>query len=347
MGAARWGVLAACLAAAVAVLALVAGAIGGQQRPAPALPAASGPAARRLLDGPWIVRGDHAGRGVRAGLARGPLRRAHGDDALLAQRAPRARRGRRALVRRLGRLVPHDGHRAARGRLRDPLRVGQPPRRRSGSTGASSRATPAPTCPSRPARAWPPAPHELVVRADWRDPAAMKADAWHRTWFNFGGINGPVSIRALGAERARRRRRSSPGCSGNDAVVDVAVGVTNRAGPRTHRGARDAGRRPRCASRRCTLDRGAARHRPRPGAHRSARTCGSPATRRSRRCASRSPARRVFTAARRPARAALGRRAAAAQRRAAEAARRLAAGGRAGPRRRAHRRRRRTRSSRG
>ena len=53
--------------------------------------------------------------------------------------------------------------------------------------------------------------HELVVRADWRDPAAMKADAWHRTWFNFGGVNGPVSVPALGSERARRRPRSSPG----------------------------------------------------------------------------------------------------------------------------------------
>jgi hypothetical protein len=27
------------------------------------------------------------------------------------------------------------------------------------------------------------------VRADWRSPAAMKAAAWHRVWFNFGGID--------------------------------------------------------------------------------------------------------------------------------------------------------------
>ena len=47
MGAARWGVLAACLAAVVAVLALVAGAIGEQRRPAPALPAGLGPDAAR------------------------------------------------------------------------------------------------------------------------------------------------------------------------------------------------------------------------------------------------------------------------------------------------------------
>ena len=60
MGAARWGVLAACLAAVVAALALVAGAIGEQRRPPPALPAVTGPAGARVLDGPWIVRGDRA-----------------------------------------------------------------------------------------------------------------------------------------------------------------------------------------------------------------------------------------------------------------------------------------------
>jgi len=71
MGAARWGVLAVCLAAAVAVLALVAGAIGEQRRPAPALPAASGPGGARVLDGPWIVRGDRGGRGEVIGWRRG------------------------------------------------------------------------------------------------------------------------------------------------------------------------------------------------------------------------------------------------------------------------------------
>jgi len=47
MGAARWGAMAACLAAVVAALALVAGAIGEQRRPAPALPAVTGALCRR------------------------------------------------------------------------------------------------------------------------------------------------------------------------------------------------------------------------------------------------------------------------------------------------------------
>lgn len=39
--------------------------------------------------------------------------------------------------------------------------------------------------------------HTVVVRADWRDPAAMKASGWHRAWFNFGGINREVTIRPV------------------------------------------------------------------------------------------------------------------------------------------------------
>jgi hypothetical protein len=37
--------------------------------------------------------------------------------------------------------------------------------------------------------------HTLLVRADWRDPTAMKHAGWHRSWFNFGGINRPITLR--------------------------------------------------------------------------------------------------------------------------------------------------------
>ena len=40
--------------------------------------------------------------------------------------------------------------------------------------------------------------HTVVVRADYRNPLQMKATGWHRTWFNFGGINREVTIRPLG-----------------------------------------------------------------------------------------------------------------------------------------------------
>ncbi len=254
MGAARWGVLAACLAAAVAVLALVAGATGEQQRPAPALPAASGPAGARLLDGPWIVRGDHAGRGVALGWRKGHF----AGRTVTVPFSPNARHvrgvaGERSFAGsvawyRTTLKLPRAGvyalrfesvnHRAAvwiDGRLVTRHTGTYLPFEARARLAAGA--------------------HELVVRADWRDPAAMKADAWHRTWFNFGGVNGPVSIRALGPSEL-----ASPSIvtrlSGNDAVVDVAVGVTNRAGPRTIavRGTL-AGVRLRFAP--VTLDRGA------------------------------------------------------------------------------------------
>lgn len=41
--------------------------------------------------------------------------------------------------------------------------------------------------------------HSLVVKADWRNPVAQSAAGFHRTWFNFGGINREVSIRPVGA----------------------------------------------------------------------------------------------------------------------------------------------------
>ena len=82
--------------------------------------------------------------------------------------------------------------------------------------------------------------HTLVVRADWRDPAAMKADAWHRTWFNFGGINRPVSIRELGASELTRRRSSRIWTAPTRWSISRSASATMPA--RGHRRARDAGR---------------------------------------------------------------------------------------------------------
>jgi Glycosyl hydrolases family 2, TIM barrel domain/Glycosyl hydrolases family 2, sugar binding domain len=79
-----------------------------------------------------------------------------------------------------------------------------------------------------------PGPHTLVVRADWRSPAHMSAEGWHRAWFNFGGINREVTVRPLG-----RSELAGPGVvtrlRGRTAIVRVSVVVRNRAGPRTIR----------------------------------------------------------------------------------------------------------------
>jgi hypothetical protein len=42
-------------------------------------------------------------------------------------------------------------------------------------------------------------PHTLVVRIDWRNPGAQSKQGFHRTWFNWGGLNGQVTLRPLGA----------------------------------------------------------------------------------------------------------------------------------------------------
>ncbi|HEX2084127.1 MAG TPA: glycoside hydrolase family 2 TIM barrel-domain containing protein, partial [Solirubrobacteraceae bacterium] len=71
--------------------------------------------------------------------------------------------------------------------------------------------------------------HTLVVRADWRGPDEMKAEGWHRTWFNFGGINREITIRPLPdadvvAPTVRTRLR------GEEARVEVSAAVRNVAG---------------------------------------------------------------------------------------------------------------------
>ncbi|HEY4996911.1 MAG TPA: sugar-binding domain-containing protein, partial [Solirubrobacteraceae bacterium] len=40
--------------------------------------------------------------------------------------------------------------------------------------------------------------HTLVVRIDWRDPGAQSQAGFHRTWFNWGGLNGEVDVRPIG-----------------------------------------------------------------------------------------------------------------------------------------------------
>jgi hypothetical protein len=71
--------------------------------------------------------------------------------------------------------------------------------------------------------------HTVVVRADWRDPAAMKAAGWHRAWFNFGGINREVTVRpAGGPEVAAVKVRTQ--LRGAAARVQVDATLRNAAG---------------------------------------------------------------------------------------------------------------------
>jgi beta-galactosidase/beta-glucuronidase len=223
--------MAVCLAAVVAVLALVAGAIGEQRHPAPALPPTSGPSGARVLDGPWLVRGDRAGRGEALGWRTGHF----AGRRITLPFSPNARHvrglagersfGGSVAWYRTTLIVPRAGVYAIRFEsVNHRASVWVDGHHATQHTGTY--------LPFEARVRLSAGPHSLVVRADWRSPAAMKADAWHRTWFNFGGINRPVSVRELGASEL-----DSPSIvtrlDGTDAVVDVAVGVSNRAAART------------------------------------------------------------------------------------------------------------------
>ncbi|HEU4977591.1 MAG TPA: glycoside hydrolase family 2 TIM barrel-domain containing protein [Solirubrobacteraceae bacterium] len=75
--------------------------------------------------------------------------------------------------------------------------------------------------------------HTLVVRADWRDPKAMKAQGWHQTWFNFGGINREVTLRPLGSADITAPDVRTQLLPGGAARVTVTATVANLARART------------------------------------------------------------------------------------------------------------------
>jgi hypothetical protein len=75
--------------------------------------------------------------------------------------------------------------------------------------------------------------HTLLVRADWRSPAAMKASGWHRVWFNFGGIDREVTIRRLQASEVDAPSVVTRLLPGGAALIDVSARVRNRGAART------------------------------------------------------------------------------------------------------------------
>jgi hypothetical protein len=79
--------------------------------------------------------------------------------------------------------------------------------------------------------------HSLVVRIDWRDPGAQAREGFHRTWFNWGGLNGPVEVRRLGASElgdvTLRTQLEPDPAHATSARVTVAVTVRNDGPART------------------------------------------------------------------------------------------------------------------
>jgi hypothetical protein len=73
--------------------------------------------------------------------------------------------------------------------------------------------------------------HTVVVRVDWRDPEAQARAGFHRTWFNWGGLNGEASVRPIGASELADptiKTTLPPGApAGGPATVTVGVLLTN------------------------------------------------------------------------------------------------------------------------
>ena len=66
--------------------------------------------------------------------------------------------------------------------------------------------------------------HTVVVRADWRSPDRMKAQGWHRAWFNYGGINREVTIRPV-PETEVQAPMIQTRVRGTTAEVEVVAGL--------------------------------------------------------------------------------------------------------------------------
>lgn len=74
--------------------------------------------------------------------------------------------------------------------------------------------------------------HSLVVRIDWRDPAAQSREGFHRTWFNWGGLDGEVEVRPLGeSELSSPTIQTTLLAGGSSATVKVSATLRNY-GPR-------------------------------------------------------------------------------------------------------------------
>ena len=79
-----------------------------------------------------------------------------------------------------------------------------------------------------------PGEHTVVVRADYTNIERQNATGWHRTWFNFGGINREVTVREVGRSDIRAPAIFTT-VEGSDAVVRVRARLRNHGTARTVR----------------------------------------------------------------------------------------------------------------
>jgi beta-galactosidase/beta-glucuronidase len=83
--------------------------------------------------------------------------------------------------------------------------------------------------------------HTVVVRVDWTDPAQQAREGFHRTWFNWGGLDGEVDVRPIGESELSDptvQTTLTPDVGGrgsipSQATVKVSVQVRNYGPSRT------------------------------------------------------------------------------------------------------------------
>ena len=77
-----------------------------------------------------------------------------------------------------------------------------------------------------------PGTHEVVVRADYTDIERQNRTGWHRTWFNFGGINREVTVRPVGRSDIQAPVAFTTVGDNGDAVVRVEARLRNHGAAR-------------------------------------------------------------------------------------------------------------------
>jgi Glycosyl hydrolases family 2, TIM barrel domain/Glycosyl hydrolases family 2, sugar binding domain/Glycosyl hydrolases family 2 len=79
--------------------------------------------------------------------------------------------------------------------------------------------------------------HTVVVRVDWENPAQQAREGFHRTWFNWGGIDGEVDVREIGeselSQPSIQTTLATDTPTATEASVKVSVLVHNYGPSRT------------------------------------------------------------------------------------------------------------------
>jgi hypothetical protein len=75
--------------------------------------------------------------------------------------------------------------------------------------------------------------HTVVVRVDWRFPGRQSEEGFHRTWFNWGGLDGEVDVRQVGPSELLAPTIATTLAPNGQALVKVSVKVHNYGPART------------------------------------------------------------------------------------------------------------------